>query len=64
MIFYTILMVIFMDTLNTSENRLQCLITKQNEKLNIKFDLSYVKKKEKRVQMKYTSMLTVIDSGL
>lgn len=40
-------MVIFMDTLNTSENRLQCLITKQNEKLNIKFDLSYVKKKRK-----------------
>lgn len=36
-----------MDTLNTSENRLQCLITKQNEKLNIKFDLSYVKKKRK-----------------
>lgn len=57
-------MVIFMDTLNTSENRLQCLITKQNEKLNIKFDLSYVKKKEKIVQMKYTNVLTVIVSGL
>ena len=54
-----------MHTLNTSENRLQCLITKQNEKLNIKFDLSYVKKKkkEKIVQMKYT-VLTVIVSGL
>ena len=58
-------MVIFMHTLNTSENRLQCLITKQNEKLNIKFDLSYVKKKkEKIVQMKYTNVLTVIVSGL
>ena len=41
-------MVIFMHTLNTSENRLQCLITKQNEKLNIKFDLSYVKKKKRK----------------
>lgn len=62
MIFYTILMVIFMDTLNTSENRLQCLITKQNEKLNIMFDLSYVKKKI--VQVKYANILTVIVSVL
>ena len=55
-------MVIFMDTLNTSENRLQCLITKQNEKLNIMFDLSYVKKKI--VQVKYANILTVIVSVL
>ena len=40
-------MVIFMDTLNTSENTLQCLKTKQNENLKIKFDFSYVKKKKK-----------------
>ena len=51
-----------MDTLNTSENRLQCLITKQNEKLNIMFDLSYVKKKI--VQVKYANILTVIVSVL